>query len=303
MPGSGGADEDAAATRPGHHQQDPAAPADAQRELVAENRRGHREQVDDGGDRRQLPREAVAGVQRRRKGEERHHPAARAEKLEAMRHVSGGVACRGAIAKHLSPRGEGKQGGRRFLGRADGHRFEQQKNQRSGNDRPCGRDHERHAPSRARSDEAGGGERKRGADAEERRVGGDRSALPRPRDAVGKQAQARHVGRGEADAEQYLEENRAGESAGSEPEAHARGRRDQAAGEIDAARVDAVGERGPVGDGDDVAREEHAADDARLRVREMPGIAQLGQQRGVGGEAHHRGDVGRQQDGGGANGS
>ena len=121
--------------------------------------------------------------------------------------------------------------------------------------------------------------------------------MPRARDAVRQQAQSRHVGGGEPDAEQHLEQHRAREAAGAEAEARARGRREQAAGEIDAPAVDAVGERGPVGNGGDVADEERAADEARLGVAQLPEIAQLRQQRRVGREAQHRQDVGADEDG------
>ena len=84
-------------------------------------------------------------------------------------------------------------------------------------------------------------------------------------------------------------------------EARAAQRGQQAAGEVDAPAVNAIGERGPVGDGGDVAGKEGATDNARLGVTQTPKIAQLRQQRRVGREAQHRKYMGSDQDVSGVN--
>jgi hypothetical protein len=126
-------------------------------------------------------------------------------------------------------------------------------------------------------------------------IEGDVAALVGARDAVREQAQSRHVGGGDAGAEQRLEQRRRGEAVRDEAEAGGCGRGQPAAREIHAAPIDAVGERGPVRHRRDVAGEEHAADHAGLRVRQRPQVAQLRQQRGIGREAQHRQDVGAEK--------
>ncbi len=147
----------------------------------------------------------------------------------------------------------------------------------------------------ARRQEAGQRQGERGADAKERGVERDIPALRWPGDAIRKQAQARHIGRGNADPEQHLEGNGAGESFGEKAEAGGGRGGEHAAGEVHLARVHAIGERSPERHRGDIPGEEHAAHDARLGVRHAPLVAQLRQQRGVGREAQHRQDVGGEQ--------
>src|SRR2546423_12337513 len=109
MPGSTKCKDDAARSRGGHCEYDPAPPSDAQGDLVTRNRSRHRDQIDHCCDCRRMPWKARTGMKARGVSQEGNHPAARAEKLEAVRGVAKGVARARAVGEHPAPGRDRKQ--------------------------------------------------------------------------------------------------------------------------------------------------------------------------------------------------
>src|SRR3954453_1618778 len=213
-----------------------------------------------------------------------------------MRGVAEGVAGRRTVSKHPAPRRERKQRPERQRprGRRPASRNEQRHRER-GEQRPKRRHEKGGAPPVVRRRETSDRERKRRADSEEGGIERDVAALVGPGDAVGEQAQTRHVRGRYAHSEHDLEQHRAPEPGGGKAKARARGGGEQSPREVDPARIDAVGERGGKRYCGHIAGEEHPTYDAGLRIGEGPRVAQLGKQRRIGRKAQHRQDVGYEQ--------
>ena len=258
------------------------------------------ERDDRGQGRRFEAADAAAGLCRG-KGQERDHPGADALNLPAMRDVAADIADRRPVGEdepEALQETRPRRSDLRLLGR------HQQQHQEARDQRSHRRHGKRQPPARMRRDDAGDQIGTGEPEPRQRHVTGRRPRLQLFVDAVRQRLQAGHEDPGKPDPEQRLRDQRADKAVGKDREPGRSACRHHRGDEIDAARVDAVGDAGQQRHRRDIAEEQHAADQPRLRRWSCPRPRANRQQRGIGREpshaqdfrdAHHRREAGAVQ--------